>query len=188
LFSTHFPTVARHEFGHALGLGHSTSTQAVMTPGAYGWIAIINSDDTAGVKSLYGLYTGEGFVASPAQPALGQTVALELDYLSSAGKEYIVVASLVDSGGVPFHPFWPGDSRYLLVSTPFLTQLPLLTGFYGQLDVLGRATAHFKVPFKSHAGLQVHFAALTFDQPILSLPLDANSVLDTSVLATVTLP
>lgn len=59
-------TVARHEFGHALGLGHSLDTGAVMfwnpcnrvtgsaEPIDESRCNVINADDIAGINSLYG--------------------------------------------------------------------------------------------------------------------------------------
>jgi hypothetical protein len=46
-------TVALHEFGHALGLGHSDRPGAVMYP-YYRALTALSSDDIEGVQSLYG--------------------------------------------------------------------------------------------------------------------------------------
>jgi hypothetical protein len=49
--------VACHEYGHALGLGHSASFQATMYPSINGngnAARSINSDDKAGVQAVYG--------------------------------------------------------------------------------------------------------------------------------------
>jgi hypothetical protein len=49
--------VACHEYGHALGLGHSTIGSATMYPSvSSGSVAIrsLDADDSAGVKSIYG--------------------------------------------------------------------------------------------------------------------------------------
>ncbi len=49
--------VACHEYGHALGLGHSSSNAATMAPSAFGscvWMRSIESDDRAGLASIYG--------------------------------------------------------------------------------------------------------------------------------------
>jgi hypothetical protein len=45
-------TVATHEFGHALGLGHSTDPNAAMYAGYTGSKGI-NSDDSAGIRAIY---------------------------------------------------------------------------------------------------------------------------------------
>jgi hypothetical protein len=49
-------TVAGHEFGHSLGLGHSTVPGAIMAPfygGPHRWL---HSDDVAGIQTIYGGY------------------------------------------------------------------------------------------------------------------------------------
>ena len=46
-------TVALHETGHALGLGHSDQPGAVMYP-YYRFAEGLNSDDVAGIRALYG--------------------------------------------------------------------------------------------------------------------------------------
>jgi hypothetical protein len=48
--------IAAHEFGHALGLGHSTSPTATMHPWAFtcdSSIRSLDSDDISGVRALY---------------------------------------------------------------------------------------------------------------------------------------
>jgi hypothetical protein len=187
-FQMSLPTVARHEFGHAIGLDHSTAAQSVMTPGAYGWVAFPNPDDTAGVQALYDAYDGEGFTAVPSQPTLGGSVALELDYESSAGKDYFVLWSLISADGLPLSPVWPGDSRLLLVNAPFLPTLGSVTlDFVGKLNGQGRATATLDLPPVSFPGLQLHFAAVTFNKP-LAVPIPVNQIVDSSVLVSITLP
>jgi hypothetical protein len=47
-------TVACHEFGHALGMDHTTATtSAVMYPSYTGMKPTLNSDDIAGIRSIY---------------------------------------------------------------------------------------------------------------------------------------
>lgn len=50
-----FYSVAIHEFGHILGLGHSSDTDAVMYPYYQFWDKAkdVHKDDIAGLKKLY---------------------------------------------------------------------------------------------------------------------------------------
>jgi hypothetical protein len=47
-------TVAAHEIGHTLGLGHSTDPEALMFPSYRGPHRFLGTDDIAGAQSLYG--------------------------------------------------------------------------------------------------------------------------------------
>jgi hypothetical protein len=46
-------TVAIHEFGHALGMGHSTDTAAAMYPGYTTTKQAVDADDINGIESIY---------------------------------------------------------------------------------------------------------------------------------------
>lgn len=46
-------TVALHEFGHTLGLGHSTTTAATMYSTYNGKDTALNADDISGIKAIY---------------------------------------------------------------------------------------------------------------------------------------
>jgi hypothetical protein len=60
--------IAAHEFGHALGLGHSTTPGATMypsTPPCNTGLRSLDPDDIAGVRSLYPAST----IEPPAAPS-----------------------------------------------------------------------------------------------------------------------
>jgi hypothetical protein len=53
-FSTTFYQTVLHEFGHALGLGHSTDVSAVMYPTLGAADLDLDANDIAGIQALYG--------------------------------------------------------------------------------------------------------------------------------------
>jgi hypothetical protein len=65
-------TVALHEAGHALGLGHSANPGAVMYP-YYRFATGLTADDIAGIRALYG--ASDGTPATPATPTTPPTPA-----------------------------------------------------------------------------------------------------------------
>lgn len=50
-----FQTVALHEIGHALGLGHSSVVGSVMEPIYAGGRRTLHADDIAGIRAIYGM-------------------------------------------------------------------------------------------------------------------------------------
>jgi hypothetical protein len=70
-----FFTVMLHELGHALGLGHSTVTTAVMFPNYTGGQRSLDPDDIAGIQAIYG---------ANAAPEPGSHALLALGFLLAA--------------------------------------------------------------------------------------------------------
>jgi len=50
-----FYTVALHELGHSLGLGHSAFSGSVMYPSYSGALRTLTADDIAGIQAIYGV-------------------------------------------------------------------------------------------------------------------------------------
>ncbi|MHC4750749.1 MAG: matrixin family metalloprotease [Planctomycetota bacterium] len=55
-----FYTVALHELGHSLGLGHSTVVGSVMYPFYGGALRTLTADDIAGIQAIYGAIPAPG--------------------------------------------------------------------------------------------------------------------------------
>ena len=97
--------VACHEYGHALGLGHSSVSGTTMWPSATGTGAAqrsIEADDIAGVKAIYGS-------ASSTKPRIhsidvsGNTLTIHgEDYSTTGNQVWFTNASVTSSGTDPF--------------------------------------------------------------------------------------
>jgi Matrixin len=75
-------TVALHETGHSLGLGHTTVTTAIMYP-YYRLGEQISNDDITGVQSLYG--PPDGSQPAPAAPTTPATLPISLTIQNPTG-------------------------------------------------------------------------------------------------------
>ncbi len=71
-------TVALHELGHALGLGHSDRPGSIMYP-YYKYPAQLGVDDIAGIQALYGAPASSGSTQSTSTPS---NAALSLNIVS----------------------------------------------------------------------------------------------------------
>ncbi len=101
-------TVTAHEFGHALGLGESTVSTAVMY-GTYNGIKdALTSDDVAGVDSIYGTRQYDQFNSGGSRNNIYETATNITSYISST--DQIAIPSLDNTT--------TGDAEWYYVTVP----------------------------------------------------------------------
>ena len=91
-------TVATHEIGHSLGLGHSSVTGAIMYPVYRGAQRSLAADDIAGIRSLYG---SGGIVLRPT--AQHQTDSRFVFLVGPNDDLFMVMRSSTGSGKTELH-------------------------------------------------------------------------------------
>jgi hypothetical protein len=95
-------TVALHEFGHALGMDHSTDTTADMYAAYTGLKQSLSADDVAGIQSIYGAPQGDRLETGAYGNNYYQTATNLTPYLNSDGQT--TQSNLSISG--PFDQDW----------------------------------------------------------------------------------
>ena len=91
-------TVLLHEFGHALGLSHSETRNAIMYPSYQELIHTLYQDDICGIQKLYG--TQDLTCNSTTTPVDGDTVTASITYKNQK-KQLQIQVQLEDNFGEP---------------------------------------------------------------------------------------
>jgi hypothetical protein len=135
-------TVAAHEMGHALGLLHSTTAQAIMYASYNTRKTALNSDDISGIQAIYGTLpadgTNTGFstatdITSQVDPTSLTGVVNNLGLVSTSDNDYFKVTAPTGTTG----------SFTLTVQSTGLSLLDMNATVYAsdQTTVLGSATS-----------------------------------------------
>ena len=85
-----------HESGHALGLQHSTDTDAVMSGVASRVVSDLSADDIAGIRAIYGARQHDAFDLASRNDVFGSATTIAAD---DSGM-FAAVADLTDIGDV----------------------------------------------------------------------------------------
>jgi len=95
-----------HEYGHALGLGHSAVGQATMAPSVGAGsttIRSIHSDDVAGIQCIYGVasVTKPSIVATVANPGANTLTIFGMNFGATGNEVWFTPAALTGTANDP---------------------------------------------------------------------------------------
>jgi hypothetical protein len=137
-------TVAIHEFGHALGMGHSAVTAAVMYAGYSKSKQALTSDDAQGFQSIYGVRKPDAFDAAAGNNSSKAATVLT-SYLDGSSRIAlpdldITSGSDVDWFKVTVPAATAGTMTVSMQATGLSSLVPGLTVYDASLRAPGNAT------------------------------------------------
>jgi hypothetical protein len=137
-------TVAIHEFGHALGMNHSTIVKACMYAAYGGSKQALNSDDISGIQSIYSTRQADPLEGSGGNNT-SKTASVITSYLNSTGLATlpgldITTAADVDWFKVTAPASTTGAMTVAVQSSQLSLLTPALTVYDANLKSLGSAT------------------------------------------------
>jgi Matrixin len=139
-------TVAAHEFGHALGLGESTVSTAVMYGTYNGLKEALTSDDIAGIQSIYGTRTYDQFNDAGTRNSTFFT-ATNINSLINSNAQISIPNLDITIGGqaewffVDVPSTTTGTMKVTVQSTNLSSLIPSLQIYNSSLSLLGQISA-----------------------------------------------
>ena len=139
-------TVMAHEFGHALGLGESTVSTAVMYGTYRGIKQALTSDDTSGIQSIYGTRQFDQFNSGSAHNSNALTAANITSYITSNAQIAIPSLDITTAGQAEWFkvtvPSTTTGTMDVTVQSSNLSSLaPSLQVYSSSLGSVGSASA-----------------------------------------------
>lgn len=169
-------TVALHEFGHALGMFHSTTTAATLYPTYNGVDTALNADDIAGIKSVYSAGAAR---TADAQEANNTTAAAKIVAIDATSKTAVVNSlDLTTSTDLDYFKFVvPAGSSTTLKATVVSQGLSLLNPKIEILNSAGAVKATATAAANAYGTtITATFTGITAGQTYYAKVSSANSV------------
>jgi len=137
-------TVAIHELGHALGMGHSAIATADLYASYGGSKQALTSDDTTGIQSVYGTRAADPYDAS--QSNNSSTYATNITpYINGAGQIALSKPDITTSSDVDWYKMTAptqtvGTMKVTMQSSNLSSLIPSVTVYNASLQVAGGST------------------------------------------------